>query len=668
MKRKQSNSTFEYYNLCISTLLRYNWEWAILFAFISACSTQDYRLSKALEIAGHNRIELQKILRKYKDSDKQKYQAACFLIKNMPYYGSYEGKALQDYLQYFKIYATKNKAPQDITDSLKKADGEFSISKLKYKRDIATIDSAFLTNHIDWAFKVWREQPWGKNVSFDDFCEYILPYRIGDEPLSLWRKELYDTYNPMLDSIRSLPAAEDPLQAAQVLIDHFNKEKYHFTGLFPEGPNLGPVVLKWRCGSCREFADMITYALRAVGIPCGIDKVLQRADDNAAHFWNFTLDKEGKTFMTEFPYQNRWREAYKYSNPKGKVYRATYGLNEESAKKVENTPNVYPVFKHPFIHDVTSLYTNTWNISIPRDKLCANTQNNELLYLCFAHRQQWRPVDYTFLKENKINFTNIEGGVVGVLAVWNKGHFKPVTDPFLVDQATGSLHYFIPESKMQNAILYSKFHLAIQDYIYSRMRGGVIEGSNNANFEESDTLFLIKDTPKRLYTTAYLKKKKSYRYIRYKGGKESFCNIAELAFYANITDTIPLRGRIIGTPGCFSNDGKHEYTNVFDSDPNTSFDYMHPDSGWVGLDLGKPHWIEKVIYTPRNHVNFIYKKNEYELFYWKHGQWISVGKQLAVSDSLIYTIPQNALLYLKNHSHGKDERIFEYKDGKQIFW
>lgn len=46
-----------------------------------------------------------------------------------------------------------------------------------------------MVNHIEWAFKVWREQPWGKNVDFETFREYILPYRIGDEPLSFGAKK-----------------------------------------------------------------------------------------------------------------------------------------------------------------------------------------------------------------------------------------------------------------------------------------------------------------------------------------------------------------------------------------------------------------------------------------------------------------------------------------------
>ena len=163
-------------------------------------------------------------------------------------------------------------------------------------------------------------------------------------------------------------------------------------------------------------------------------------------------------------------------------------------------------------------------------------------------------------------------------------------------------------------------------------------------------------------------KRQAYRYIRYRGGKDSYCNIAELSFYENCLDTLPLKGKIIGTPGCYGDDGRREYTNVFDGNPDTSFDYKFPDTGWAGLDLGKSYRVSKAIYTPRNDVSFIYKDNIYELFYWDKGCWNSLGRQTAVADSLVYTVPQNALLYLKNHTTGNDERIFKYENGKQIFW
>lgn len=644
----------------------------IVFFFIIldlwGCSVKDERLDCALRLAGNNSVELRKVLQRYEYTDSEKYKAACFLIKNMPFHGSYTGDLLHNYLRYFETFSISTMLPTQVVDSLEKLYGRFDLNSLQYKSDIQTVDSAFLANHIDWAFKVWREQPWGKSVNFEDFCEYILPYRIGDEPLSTWREDVYHTYNPLLDSLRSTNDASDPLQAAQVLIEHFSRKKCRFTGVFPAGPNLGPVVLKLGVGSCREFADMLVYAMRSVGIPCGIDKMLQRPDDNASHFWNFTLDSEGNTFMSEFPFQHLWREAYKYPNVKGKVYRTTFGLNEQIANELEEIDNVYSTFRLPFMYDVTSFYTPTYSLSVPIHKLREVVPTNELLYLCFAHHQKWKPVDYALIKNDSISFKHIEGGVVGVIAKWNDFDFVPLTDPFLLERSTGKLHFFNPSDTLISANLYCKFYLAAQDYIYGRMCGGVIEGSNVSDFSKVDTLFQISETPKRLFTTVVLRSQNKYRFFRYKGGKESFCNIAELEFYRNVDDTIPFRGRVIGTPGCFTNDGTHEYINVFDGNTETSFDYKHPDQGWAGMDFGYPVEIRKVVYTPRNHVNFIYRDDVYELFYWNHNGWVSLGKKTARSDSLVYKVPANSLLYLKNHTHGKDERIFEYKNGKQFFW
>ena len=172
------------------------WIFIVGIFLLSACNQVSDHLEAALEQAGTNRAELEKVLRHYKD-DTLKYRAACFLIENMPYHSYKEGKALEQYRKYFSLYSEGDYKPQQLVDSLKQADGAFSESLLVRKRDIEEADSAFLVYHIDWAFKVWREQPWGKNVSFDDFCEYILPYRVGDEPLAKWRDALYAEYNPI---------------------------------------------------------------------------------------------------------------------------------------------------------------------------------------------------------------------------------------------------------------------------------------------------------------------------------------------------------------------------------------------------------------------------------------------------------------------------------------
>lgn len=636
---------------------------------MAACTREPNRLEVALQLAGENRIQLQKVLDSYRD-DSEKYKAACFLIENMPFYGSYEGKALEKYRKYFSEYSKRRCHPQEIVDSLKLSDGGFSKMELVYKPDIEVVDSAFLVQHIEWAFKVWKEQPWGKNITFDDFCEYILPYRIGDEPLSLWRQELYEKYNPLLNEFRKSKVSEDQVEAAQILLDTLRKDTYYYTGLFPEGPHIGPIALEWRTGSCREFADAIIYVLRSVGIPCGTDRVIQRGDTNASHFWNFIIGKNHDVYIVEFPYHGKWIKVAEYNIYRGKVYRNTYSLNSKEAVKVQGIPNIYPVFKSPFFYDVTTLYSGkySWTVTISEDRFYNHLCKDTPVYLCLANKQGWRPVAYTLFNKGKACFENVEGGVMFTLATWDGQQLTVLTDPFALEHDTGKIRFLTPVKESHVVNLYKKFYIAAKSYFYDRMIGGVIEGSDHADFTDADTLLLIKEAPFRLYTTVHLKSDKSYRYMRYRGTKNSYCNIAELAFYENVHDTLPLRGKIIGTPGSYGDDGLHEYSNVFDGDPNTSFSYKYADNGWSGMDFGKPRKVNKAIYTPCNDVNFIYKDDVYELFYWGEGKWNSLGKQTAISDSLVYSAPQKALLFLKNHSAGVDERIFEYWNGKQRFW
>lgn len=640
----------------------------VLIGILFSCIPEQSALDCALYAAGNNREELEKVLAYYKN-DSLKHRAACFLITNMPYHFYYDGEALKNYSKYFECFPKTRKSPEELIDSLQKADGNFYFNQLKRKYDILDIDSAYLVQNIDWAFKVWEEQPWGKAVSFADFCEYILPYRVGDELLSEWRQQLYEKYNTKLDSVRLLSQSTDPLFVAQALLDTLAKDMIYFTGLFPKGPHVGPKVVEWRSGNCKELADIVVYVFRALGVPCGIDYMVMRGDNNAPHFWNFVLDKDGKTYVVEFP-NPPFKPAVELWNPKAKVYRETYSMNTEMVNRLnQSVMKTYPSFRHPLFLDETNVYAGEWSrkLVLPNEVLYSKLPTDEVLYLCLSCRDEWIPVDWTHCDSDSISFTDVEGDVICRLATWNGKKLQMCSDPFLFEKFSGNIRYFRAGEEKDTIALYFKYHLYNETFIF-RMPGGAFEGSNDIDFAHHDTLFLVTDVPERLNNTIYVNPKKKYRYVRYKGGKDSFCNIAEVAFFADARDVQPLHGKVIGTPGCFEQDGSHEYTNVFDGDPYTSFNYMFPSTGWAGLDLGKPCQIEKIVYVPRNRDNFIRKGDIYELFYWGNREWISVGCKKAPSDSLLYTVPQGSLLYLKNHTRGKDERIFEYLDGKQRFW
>ena len=218
--------------------------------------------------------ELKRVLDHCKD-DSLKYRAARFLIANLHSTGKY--------------------SPEEVIDSVSRAYGRLDVSSLRQTSDVS-ISPEYLIENIEWAFKVWREQPWGKNVPFSLFCEYILPYRVGDERLVPWRKEIYERYNPLLDSIRKLPEAEDSRFVSEVLFDSLRKSPIHFTGQFEPSPHIGPKTVEWRSGSCKEFTDLLLYVYRAVGLPCAKDIMLMRGNRNAPHSWNVMFDKEGRGY------------------------------------------------------------------------------------------------------------------------------------------------------------------------------------------------------------------------------------------------------------------------------------------------------------------------------------------------------------------------------------
>lgn len=641
----------------------------LIIGILHSCFLPDNRsnLKSALLKAKDNKTELEKVLVYYMN-DSLKYKSACFLIENMAYHSFYDGEELIKYHKYFECIKDRNNEINNVIDSLISIDGKFNISSLNTKEDIKSISSEYLINNIDWAFKVWKEQPWGKNVTFEQFCEYILPYRVGDEFPILWRQELYELYNPILDSIRNRPEAEDPLFVARILLDSLVKRPVTFTGLLPIGPHIGPNVVKWRSGTCRELADIVTYILRAVGIPCSMD-FMTRGDNNADHYWNVVISKDKKEYMIEFP-TTLFRPVENYRNPKGKVYRRTFSINRKNLSDM-NTYSffIHPSFRNPLYIDVTSHYAAEWtrDLVLPSDILYEESSTKDIIYLCTSRRQEWLPIAWSKFDQNNLSFSDVEGNIVCCLATWNGFKLKLCSDPFLYEKETGDIHFFSPTTHQDTVYIYFKYHLYNETYIH-RMPGGVFEASNTKDFKIKDTLFYVDKVPERLFTTVHINNNKKYRYVRYKGGEDSYCNIAEIEFYGIESDSVPLKGEIIGTPGCWQGDGSHEFTKAFDGDPYTSFDYIDSSSGWTGLDLENFYNINKIRYVPRNRDNFIRKGDIYELFYWKNKKWNSVGKQEARADSLVYVVPEKSLLYLKNHTRGKDERIFEYKNKKQVFW
>ena len=427
--------------------------------------------------------------------------------------------------------------------------------------------------------------------------------------------------------------------------------------------------MEWRSGNCRELTDLVTYVFRALGIPGGCDKMLMRGDKNVAHYWNFVVDGEDSTYFASIGQSSKqFAKAETYWDPKGKVYRETFSLNRAMRDACgRDTTDVPPVFREPLMQDVTAAYAGKINrfLRIPADSLALVPHAGETVYLCLATRGTWVPVGYGRFEGDTVRIDNVQGDVVFRLVVCRKGHLVSLGVPFLLEKYTGAVRFFRAGEERQKAVLLQKFKEDFQ----AHMVGGVFEASDHPDFRCPDTLFAIKGRPPRLRNVVCLPDKgEARRYVRYYGPPTRHCNVSELAFYVSAADTAALCGRIVSPPGVAEGRIVNQFGNVFDGDPYTSMDYREPSGGWVGMDFGRPVHIGKLVYMPRNRDNFIRTGDRYELFYATAAGWESLGEQVAESDSLVYKVPRGALLYLRDHTRGSDDRIFEMVDGRQKLW
>lgn len=638
--------------------------------FVTGCHDREGALMSREEILQLN-PELQKVL-DYYHGDEEKLRAAEFLIDNLPYH---EGVAYTDLAPQklaYELFGSGKYTQFQSRDSVKRRYGYWGVKNPHFQSDIY-INPDYLIDNINWAFKVWKEQPWGKNIGFEQFCEYILPYRVGNEELIPWREKIYNQFQPFIDALPNDSNKLKPTYIVTALLDTLIKEPFYFTGEISSEIRIGPSIVDTRGGSCLDLADMMVYICRALGVPCGIDQMPMRGDNNAPHYINFIEDMDGSSYYFSIHYRMpRIFHCALLRDVFGKMYRHTFSVNKEMIAQMDCPKNsLFPTFRHPCFKDVTRLYTRNgcWELKVPKNRLLwtEDMEQKDLFYLCMSNRMSWIPVDFARFDSDTLMFDECLGGIVYCIgkydAVWDE--LTMVSDPFFVEKDSCRINYFTPSEETEDVTLLSKFGMVVEPFIW-RMKDGVFEGSNTSDFKKVDTLHQIPVAPKRLCTQVNVNNSNKYRYLRYKGTDGTYCNVSEVVFYSADNLEVPLKGKIIGPKE--GKKGLHSYFSVYDGKTDTSYDHPKPNGGWAGIALDRPAKIGKIVYTPRNRDNFVREGDTYELLSFVEGDWMSFGVQVASSDSLLFkSVPKYSLLLLRNHSRGVAERIFEYKDGKQIF-
>ncbi len=658
-------------NLWYYTFMRLIQLFIALSLLVSCSFNKDKELEKALLLAGNNRAELEKVLEHYQN-DSLKLKAARFLITNMPGHGTYVGKnvdvfykALDSILPYERDVDHINLLQDKINQLVKDIN---PYEKMQWREDIHSIKADFLRNNIDHAFKAWQEEPFARHINFEDFCEYLLPYRVENEPLEYWRDSIYPHYN----KIKYLGYYDGSEYSTYWACCSLNDSVKNGSPIRLEQDNWRvtrkySIMKRMTYGKCEDYAVLATYVMRAKGIPVMIDYTPQWPYRSLGHSWNIVKVNDGRNVKFGGADTNPG-ERHKAAVKMAKVYRKTYAINKKSLVYRCGNEEIPEQFSSPFMKDVTHEYFEGTNIQIPLEY--EPSQARKFVYLCVFDNKEWIPVSFSEKKNGKATFTHVGKDILYLVASYVNHTMEPATSPFIID-LKGDIHFCKPDKeRVQTRRLERKYPINETMFVVNeRMVGGKIQGSNHPEFQNAHTFHTIpvNSMGKRIFVSINPQGQK-YRYWRYLAPPKAYGNIAELEFYRN--DTLyNAHGTIIGTPGSQRDNPDYVKEKALDGDPLTFFDAHDEDGGWVGMDFNHPVSFNKIAYTPRNDGNYVYPGDKYELLYYGEKGWVSLGEKIATNDYIEYdSIPNNALLWLRDLTKGAEERIFTFEEDKVYWW
>lgn len=357
----------------------------------------------ALDSAGTNRAELEKVLTHYAASgDTLEFLAAYFLIGNMEGHSfvTYDLKDTAGNVIEFDplVYPTYDALTASY-DTLEKARGTLDFKKKDVTDDLRTITADFLIDHIDYAFRAWRERPWAKNLTFDQFCRYVLPYRGSNEPLENWRPVFWDKY---ADLPAKMTDSTDPIEAAKSI----NKDimtwfgfdpRYYF---HPTDQGMTEMMAKGK-GRCEDMTNLTIFAMRANGLAVTSDYTPAWADAGNNHAWNAILVPGGKVvpFMGAEANPGEYSLANKYA----KVYRKMYGKNPDNLVFQKHKQEKLPgwLAGKNYI-DVTADYCKICDVSVTLTQDVPDSV--DIAYLCVFNSGKWTPIQWGRIVDGTVTF------------------------------------------------------------------------------------------------------------------------------------------------------------------------------------------------------------------------------------------------------------------------
>jgi hypothetical protein len=534
-----------------------------------------------------------------------------------------------------------------------------SIYSRPVMEDIKFVTGEFLIRNIDDAFESWQGNSYARDsVPFEDFREYVLPYRlVQGKAIEDWRGFFKKGNRYHLGDSYPIPFTK----ACDSLFAQY--KEYTFNYELTEGL---PILkfkdfMKMKSGKCTVKSWFNTYIVNAEGVPMVADFVPAWGHREDDHQWNALLyggktlyfesywEKDHSWFYNDTINSNHFDDDWSGNVRLPKIYRHTYSTHLEgpiSDKRVK-MENIPLLFRNVKQRDVSDEYFNTVDVTVDiTGKLPKKTYYAYLAVL--GVNKQWIPVQWGEIEDETVTFKSMGTDIVYQTVLYKNGTIIPFGNPFHLDH-NGNLRKFIADSNKHEITIKRKYWAKRGlEKDAKLINGALIQAANREDYKDAVTLYEIDFDPELRPYEIPLNLDKEYRYFRIISKNPITIKEIDLFGYDGSGNMeIPLTGNFI--------------SNSLSPENNTPT--------WKGIDLGVKQIVSKIRFAPPNNLNHVLRGLNYELFYVDKGVFVSLGRQKAEGYELKYkNVPKNALLYLKCLDEGRQERIFEYRNGEQIWY
>ena len=657
-------------------------KFAIVFLVVCctfSCAERNDILNYTLARSGANRSELEYVLEHYKDSG-LKYDAARFLLEHMPEcYGADSGslKVLNPlYIKYDNINQVYGyNVNKEWGKSIDRLDNEYArlYGSIVATEDLEHIKANYLIKEIDRSFNAWKANVHSRNCTFEDFCEYILPYRrlnglvIDDARDTFYHRHVGRFYS-RID--RTIQEDTDSLLYGYKRLTH---SAHSGTSI----PILQAKTFEYlQHGLCMHRCWFNSLLISSLGMPIAIDFVPAWGNRNNSHSWNVIPSNGNSDAFEAFWDNDRWKYKRIYNNRNidhlwgkfrlPKVYRYTYsnhlvGPITDKEMLWEDIPELFQNTKQK---DVSDEYFETQDVTI---KLSDSIPDGmRYAYLAVFGYQQWHPVQWGKIQNNgTVTFQGMGKDVVYLPVYYKQKRIIPAALPFKLE-ADGSIRQLHDNQNREQIHLRIIKGAPVHDsnrLHFNRMRGVRWMGVTAGQTQEERCIW--KDSLTLQKSRTPIRSHSAYRYVRMILPEDTV-SLGEITFY-NENGRIP-NVKVMTEIQTFSS---HEHKSMLtDEIEATAVQGLVPER-YIDFDLGKAYSLTSIELYP--YLKSELTKGNYELLYWDNNDWNSVCTKTANESGYLTfdSVPVNTLMMLKSRNKGwegfSSERTFLYKE-KSIHW